>query len=57
VIINSGDIQQQWVRESVVNCQMCEQLDEFGAVSVCGWHENVTAAANTLDKFIEERER
>jgi hypothetical protein len=57
VIINSGDIAQQWVRESVVNCQMCEPLDEFGAVAVCGWHENVTAAAKTLDKLIEERER
>lgn len=57
MIINSGDIAQQWVRESVVNCQMCEPLDEFGAVAVCGWHENVTAAAKTLDKLIEERER
>ena len=36
-----------WTRESVDNCRECHPTKD-GMVIVCGWHENLTAAAQLI---------
>lgn len=41
-----------WVRESVENCSECHRMPD-GIWNVCGWHENVTAAAKVVDDLLD----
>lgn len=42
-----------WVRDSVVRCADCYDRAD-GTARVCGWHENVAAAAKAVAVVAEQ---
>lgn len=46
----------QWQdRRSVAKCRECRTYGEPEAAVLCGWHENVVAAAATVDALLREQ--
>ena len=44
-----------WVRADVANCENCSVRDD-GTAFVCGWHENLAAAARVIDRLPRPKE-
>lgn len=45
-----------WTRESVERCRECIPTND-GIVIVCGWHENLTAAAQVVANLVDRQDK